>query len=132
MRHNSIRFTLIMAFHILFMLSSCLTLFLFLRWASAYLEVSHSFEESRKILSAFIGFLGWSMAGSLILGVIGLFFIISWIMRPVLNLANVADAISAGNLDERAKERGRRDEVGVLARSINLMADKLTGQLLNL
>lgn len=105
---------------------------MFLRWTGSYLEVSHSFEESGKILSALIGFLGWSMGGALIVGVIGLFFIISWIMRPVLNIANVSDAIAAGNLNDRAKEQKRRDEVGVLARSINLMADKLTGQLVSL
>jgi nitrate/nitrite-specific signal transduction histidine kinase len=44
--------------------------------------------------------------------------------RPIRALADVANRIRAGDLDARAETRGD-DEIGVLARTFNLMAAKL-------
>jgi HAMP domain-containing protein len=44
--------------------------------------------------------------------------------RPIRNLADVANRIRSGDLDARAETRGD-DEIGVLARTFNLMAAKL-------
>jgi HAMP domain-containing protein len=44
--------------------------------------------------------------------------------RPIRALADVANRIRAGDLDARAETRGD-DEIGVLARTFNLMAEKL-------
>lgn len=96
------------------------------------LELSISLSETQKILSSFKRFLWQALLGGLGIGIIGVFAFIQWLTRPIQNLTNVANSIAAGNLEMRAAGIYRNDELGILARSVNEMADKLTGQLENL
>lgn len=51
-----------------------------------------------------------------------------WLRRPVVRTAKAARAIGAGDLDRRVKVRGH-DELAQVGRSVNDMADQLTGRL---
>ena len=46
-------------------------------------------------------------------------------IRPINEMAAAADRFARGDLDARVREDGRRDEIGVLQRSFNAMADSL-------
>lgn len=54
------------------------------------------------------------------------------VVRPLRSLSSVADAIAVGDLEQRAPESRRRDEIGDLARAFNSMADRLRGQITDL
>ena len=51
--------------------------------------------------------------------------------NPIVSLANVANLVSQGNLDARAKIK-TRDEIGVLASAFNAMTDQLQSTLVGL
>jgi two-component system, OmpR family, sensor kinase len=57
------------------------------------------------------------LLGLLILGLV----IIRWSLRPLADLEQTADAVSAGNLDHRMAEPGKRTEFGRAGRSLNRM-----------
>jgi two-component system sensor histidine kinase CpxA len=61
--------------------------------------------------------------------ILGLAWLLCWplashLSRPLRKLAQASDALGRGNLDARVSFR-RRDEIGVLARSFNAMAENL-------
>lgn len=95
-------------------------------------EISFPFSENKRVLKAFSTFFTRASAGSLFIGVIGIFLFMTWLIKPVLTLTKVADSIAGGNYEERAPLGNRQDELGRVARSVNAMADRLTGQLLSL
>lgn len=64
---------------------------------------------------------------ALLSGVVA-WFVAWWIRRPIIRTARTAQAIGAGDLGRRVKVRGR-DELATLGRSVNLMADELTGRM---
>ncbi len=71
------------------------------------------------------GWLAVLAAGLALVVVAGLgIFVVGQIVRPIENLATVAQAMSDGHLAQRAEVSGR-DEVGRLADSFNRMADQL-------
>jgi len=63
-------------------------------------------------------------------GAAGLLLLLTWVvasrtMRPIAELTAAAGELAAGDWGRRVPERGRRDELGVLARAFNGMADRL-------
>ncbi len=59
-----------------------------------------------------------------LVGMLGAFLLVRSIVRPVLGIADAADKVASGNLDQQVAT-DRNDEIGALAHSFNLM----TGQL---
>lgn len=64
---------------------------------------------------------------SLLLSVI-LFFMLKKLSQPVIRLAEVADQIAGGKLDARAHAQGK-DEIAMLANSLNNMANSLLSKM---
>lgn len=60
---------------------------------------------------------------SLLLAVV-LFFTLKKLSQPVISLANIADQIAGGSLEVRA-HAGGKDEIAMLANSLNNMADSM-------
>lgn len=57
-----------------------------------------------------------------------LFFTLKSLSQPVIRLASIADHIAGGRLEVRAKAAGK-DEIAMLAKSLNNMADSLTAKM---
>lgn len=68
-----------------------------------------------------------SALASIALAVV-LFFILRGLVKPIEQLANTANAFAAGDFGIRAAKRSN-DEVGVLADSLNAMADRAEGDI---
>ena len=59
--------------------------------------------------------------------VAGIMFVIST-YKPIQDMTNAAARLAAGDLDYRLTA-GRNDEAGVLANSLNLMSERLSGKI---
>lgn len=63
--------------------------------------------------------------------IVGVWFVIHWILKPVVDLAKAEEDFSKGNMKSRVKTN-KNDEIGLLAKSFNQMAetiDELVNQL---
>jgi HD-GYP domain-containing protein (c-di-GMP phosphodiesterase class II) len=72
-----------------------------------------------------IAWLAGVLGGTLLLIVLLVWFISGRIGRPIARLTQAVREVSAGNLDARAPDEDRQDELGELARSFNRMRGDL-------
>lgn len=69
----------------------------------------------------------FGIAGMTVTSVAGIMFVIST-YKPIQDMTNAAARLAAGDLDYRLTA-GRNDEAGVLANSLNLMSERLSGKI---
>lgn len=81
-------------------------------------------DEAFAPLSALRNFLLLSILFSLLLASLTAFLLSAFLTKPIIDMTEVASLIARGNLKKRI-EKMSRDELGVLAKAFNLMADKL-------
>jgi len=81
-------------------------------------------EEAFEALSDLRNFLLWSILFSLFLASLTAFLLSAFLTKPIIDMTEVASLIARGNLKKRIQKMSR-DELGVLAKAFNLMADKL-------
>ena len=78
-------------------------------------------QESARIASAFLAIVGLII---ITIGIIAMIFISKNFTKPVLELAEISDKMAA--LDFENKYEGKRkDEIGKLGKSINMLSDRL-------
>ena len=78
-------------------------------------------QESAQIASSFLAIVGGVIV---LIGIIAMIFISRSLTKPILELADISDKMTA--LDFESKYKGkRRDEIGRLGKSINSLSDKL-------
>ena len=91
------------------------------RWGMVVkIDASEAFEPVRNYQ-----YFMWVIVSITFLGIVLIAFIVSrFVSRPILGLAAMTEKIADGDLEIRAEEPGK-NEIGVLARSFNKMADNL-------
>jgi methyl-accepting chemotaxis protein len=74
---------------------------------------------------------GYAIGGGILLVVVVILALVPprTISRPIQRLAQLADRIASGQSDVRLEEMDRQDEVGVLTRSLNQMAQNIEANL---
>ena len=69
--------------------------------------------------SAYTATLAASLGGILVIGGFALFMVVSGVTRPIAGITEAMRAVAGGNLDTDVPGLGRRDEVGLLADTLN-------------
>ena len=90
-------------------------------------DISEVYDDIRQQAVLFMGFY---LIGAL-LAVLLVFVFTRKMLAPLGELKRAAEEISAGNLERRAKVRGR-DEVGIVAEAFNGMAERIEEQVTEL
>ena len=91
---------------------------------SAEIEKAEAFSSLKSLGFAALFF---GMAGMAVASLAGIKFVIST-YKPIQDMADATERIVAGDLDYRLTV-GRNDEVGILANSLNLMSERLSGMI---
>jgi len=89
------------------------------------IQVSTSLAEINKILFRHGSMQISAVAIVLILGILFGYWLIGLSLKDLQNLSAACQQIARGNFSRRTKTTQRRDEIGKLAASFNLMIDKL-------
>jgi methyl-accepting chemotaxis protein len=76
-----------------------------------YTRINENIERTAALMSLLAGF-------AVLLAVIGAIIISRSIAKPIARIAEVTEAVAAGNLDSEVPYGARKDEIGALARSI--------------
>ncbi len=89
------------------------------------IQISTSLSDINKILFRHSAGLISVVAIILIIGILFGYWLIGMSLKDLQNLSVTCQEISKGNFTERADVKNRKDEIGKLADSFNLMIDKL-------
>ncbi|MEK7776760.1 MAG: ATP-binding protein [Planctomycetota bacterium] len=91
---------------------------------SAEIEKAEAFSSLKSLGFAALFF---GMASMVVASLAGIKFVIST-YKPIQDMADATERIIAGDLDYRLAV-GRNDEVGILAKSLNLMSERLSAKI---
>ena len=83
-------------------------------------HLGFSEQDLREQINSIIALLLWLIIVVSIAGIVIAIFLSRMIAKPVLELAKIAEAAGAGDLDQRANVRSK-DEIGKLGEAFNLM-----------
>ncbi len=89
------------------------------------IQISTSLSDINKILFRHSAGLITVVAIILIIGILFGYWLIGMSLKELQNLSATCQEISKGNFTEKADVKNRKDEIGQLADSFNLMIDKL-------
>lgn len=90
--------------------------------------ILYSLENEQKTVDLVINVLIWGTIPILILMGLITFYLVYRMLRPVREAAVAAERLADGDLDSRVDEKGR-DEMAMLGRAFNDMADSLSKQI---
>lgn len=91
------------------------------------IQIATSLKPYQRELSELTGILWTILPGGLVVGSIGGYWLAGRALAPVSRMILAARRISAANLSDRlpAAPPGRRDELGLLAETLNAMLDRI-------
>lgn len=89
------------------------------------LLVGRSLHEAKRVKSAINRALGWGLALTILLGIVGGYFTSRHLLQRVEAMSRTARRILGGDMTSRMKLSGTRDEFDQLAASFNEMMDEL-------
>lgn len=89
------------------------------------LLVGRSLADAKRVKSAINRALGWGLALTILLGVVGGYFTSRHLLQRVEEMSRTARSIFGGDMSQRMKVSGIDDEFDSLAESFNEMMDEL-------
>jgi signal transduction histidine kinase len=89
------------------------------------LLVGRDMNEKTKFRNTVVETLAWSLAATVVLGVIGGLFVSRRMLRRVDQVSHTAQGIMQGDLSRRMRKSGSDDEFDRLAESLNAMLDQI-------
>jgi len=98
----------------------------------AFLAVAADTDPTERIDSTIVTLFGVAFAGVLLIGALGAFVLGRYLRQRLSVMNRTAEAIMAGNLDQRIAIGAHDDEFDRLAGVLNRMLDRITGLLENL
>ncbi len=89
------------------------------------LLVGRDMNEKTKFRNTVVETLAWSLAATVVLGLIGGLFVSRRMLRRVDQVSHTAQGIMQGDLSRRMRKSGSDDEFDRLAESLNAMLDQI-------